>query len=56
MKNLRKFDCGCRLWMGLIIVSQPSMQNLRELGWVELGFFYGERQKKIDFRGYPSIR
>ena len=34
------------------------MQNFRRLGWVELGYFMVEDNKKqkklIDFRGYPS--
>ena len=42
----------------LIHVSQATIQNFRELGWVEKAYFMVEdnkqQQQLIDFRGYPS--
>ena len=42
---------------GLIHVSQATIQNFRELGWVEQAYFMVEdnkqQQQLIDFRGYP---
>ena len=47
---------------GLILVSLVTMQNFRELGWLELSYLMVEDNNKttttttklIDFRGYPS--